>query len=467
VREADSGVARRRPTGQIVAALPPGIWNITWVRDASYAIEGLLDAGKVDEAAAGLRFFLHGDAGEYRDYVGTEYLLSVVRTYGGGREESDWNAGGPNVEWDNFGLFLRAYARALEEGALLDDALPVVKHEVADVLLHLRDGTTGLLTPDSSIWETHWTPTPESKGKQTWTYSTATAVAGLRAFADALAARGDLDAARYEGAAADMANAVARELVTSSGALASNREERLANIGVLDAAVVEALNRDVLDARGAVARTTLDSLRGLRSTHTPGYFRSDEGGLYDSREWIVVDLWLSRAFRRTGNVVEAQRLLAHVTQTGLDNLGQLPELLDEQGRVAGSTPMMGFGAGAYLTALVERARDARRPTVGTDAGVVVEPGPPVAEEPRTDAGVGEGEALEAEGEDARVDAGSVVAGGAEHPEHPEEPVHDDDGAPVDAPHCSCSSSSEPTPAASLALVTSALLLLRRRRWRMR
>ena len=438
------GGPRRRPNGQIVASLPPGIWNITWVRDASYAEEALLTLGKRDEAERSLRFFLDGDAGELASFVGRDYLVSVVRAYGGGREESDSNGSGPNVEYDDFGLFLRAFSRALDDGAALDADVAAVKSGVADVLLSLVDPVSGLLVADSSIWESHWDPSSQSVGRRQYLYSSACAAAGLRAFADVLDARAagsagvvDADAARYRAQADALASAIASQLVDASGALAANREELVQGGAHLDAAVIEALNRDVVDASGAIAVATLGEMAALRSPTTPGYFRNDEGGDYDNAEWLVVDLWLSRAFRRAGNAAEADRLLAHVTQVGVDNLGQVPELLRTDaslgavGAVDGATPMMGFGAGAYLTALADRARD---------TGLVVAEG---------EGEGGEGEASEGEASEGEASEGEASEGEGEG-------VHEREG-------CTCATSSPAAHGATAGLLAFFAGALRARR----
>ena len=44
--------------GQILASLLPGIWNVSWVRDAAYAILGLVESGHHAEARLALEFML-------------------------------------------------------------------------------------------------------------------------------------------------------------------------------------------------------------------------------------------------------------------------------------------------------------------------------------------------------------------------------------------------------------------------
>ena len=143
------------PTGQILASLPPGQWNIAWVRDAAYAIMALARSGHPQEAQEALRFFLNGQAGTYSDLVGSDYGISVCRYYGSGLEWSDENQDGPNVEFDDFGLFLLSL-KAAGDPSFLDEAWPVASAGAADVLVFLKEEQSGLLKPDSSIWEHHW-----------------------------------------------------------------------------------------------------------------------------------------------------------------------------------------------------------------------------------------------------------------------------------------------------------------------
>jgi len=110
--------------GQILASLPPGGWNISWPRDAAYAIVAQAHAGHLDEARDALQFQIDGDAGYYASYLGiSDYLISACRYFGDGTEQSDdaWcedgTAAGPNVELDDFGLFLWAYGEYIAASA--------------------------------------------------------------------------------------------------------------------------------------------------------------------------------------------------------------------------------------------------------------------------------------------------------------------------------------------------------------
>ncbi len=105
--------------GEILASLPPGDWNIAWVRDGMYAVRALNRLGMFAEAKKYLAFMLDAPSGGYvhyvftdkKDYgVGVPYQISVCRYFGNGKEESDFNDDGPNIELDGFGMFLSAFS---------------------------------------------------------------------------------------------------------------------------------------------------------------------------------------------------------------------------------------------------------------------------------------------------------------------------------------------------------------------
>jgi hypothetical protein len=171
-----------RSYGMLLASLPPGIWHIGWVRDATYAIVALAHSGHLDEARDALRFLLSAQAGRYASFVHGPYRISVTRYFGDGTEESDWNADGPNVEMDGWGLTLwalRQYLDAAGSGALLSEALPtnertfdVVRVLIGKALLDNQEAS-GLIGMDTSIWESHW------QNRKHYAYTSLAAARGL------------------------------------------------------------------------------------------------------------------------------------------------------------------------------------------------------------------------------------------------------------------------------------------------
>ena len=338
------------PTGQILASLPPGQWNIAWVRDAAYAIMALARSGHPEEAREAVRFFLNGQAGGYSDLVGTNYGISVCRYYGSGLEWSDENQDGPNVEFDDFGLFLLSL-NAVADPSFMTEAWQMASTGAADVLVFLLEEQSNLLKPDSSIWEHHW------NGKQKhFTYSSAVGAAGLCRAAEMAEQMGDTQrAADYLDAALLLQAGIKDNLVDSSDVLAGNLEELILGSGYLDAAVVEAFLFDVIPPDDPVAAATFDELDAELGLSTGGLKRNDDSDWYDAQEWVMIDLRMSALAFLMGRNARGQELLDRITTLTDANLGLFPELFEAgTDTVAGAIPMAGFGAGAYLLALWAR-----------------------------------------------------------------------------------------------------------------
>jgi GH15 family glucan-1,4-alpha-glucosidase len=349
------------PYGQIPASLPLSapvgnfqhVWNITWVRDASYAAAALARAGFPDRAVEALAFLAQpGATGDWTAYVGGPHALSVCRTWGDGTEWTDVDADGPNIEFDNFGLWLWALGEAHDAGAEITGALRAAALDgVADVLVRLVDPNNGLLLPDSSIWERHW-----NGHQQQFTYSSAWAVAGLRAAASLAEDAGDGRALTYRATADSIATAIATELVDARGVVVASREQLVRGEPALDLAAVEAFNVGALNPTGPAFDASLAAWdAGLRVPSGNGYARNDDGSVYDQHEWIVMDLRLAEALRRACRPDEAEALERWVAGTALANDGILPELLEpSRADVAGPAPMLGFGSGAWMLAMHRR-----------------------------------------------------------------------------------------------------------------
>ena len=353
VREPSIGSAN--PTGQILASLPPGMWNRTWPRDMSYAIAALARTGFSEQAFDAISFVLSGKAGGYVEEVGSDYLVSITRYYGDGTEESDGDPEeeGPNIEFDGFGLFLWSlgiWAEGQDDLEVLEEHWPLIREKVADVLVGLVEPETGLLAADSSIWEVHW------NGRQKhFTYTNAAAVAGLCAASRIAERYGDLSQAEtYRDAAQGIRDAVLTHLLDPvTGAIVGNLEE-MDTGDALDGAVVEVINWGLISADSEMADTTLASLNALRLAADRGYFRNDDGGWYDRQEWVFVNLRIATALRRMGRTSEADSLVHWVVQQSRANYDMIAELYtDDEAAYAGAVPMAGYGAGALALARLD------------------------------------------------------------------------------------------------------------------
>lgn len=350
------------PFGQLVASIHPGNWDIAWVRDGALGIIALTESGHPEEAKAALAFMLRAQSGFFQDFVGVPYQISVTRYFGLGIEESDFNENGPNIEFDDFGLFLFAlghYVEATDDESLLQNFSQEIFDKTADVLLSLIDPATGLLKPDSSIWESHFFNGAAKK----YGFSAIAAVLGLREAAKLAERMGDSRAQQYETASAAIAEAIEAQLTDDTGLLAGSFEEleagRDSGLGYYDGAVLSAFVFEALPKDGETALATSVGLRDYLSCENGrGVHRNDNGDSYDEAEWALIDLWLSTTLRRVGEEASAEALLGWVTAQGTANFGIVPELFDPvTGEPAGEAPMVGFGAGNYLLTLFQRAAD--------------------------------------------------------------------------------------------------------------
>ncbi|NPV02093.1 MAG: glycoside hydrolase family 15 protein [Brevinematales bacterium] len=339
-----------KPYGQILASMPPGQWNICWPRDASYSMIALIKSGHLEEAKACLEFMLNAPNGKFNDakYVGKDYKISVCRYYGNGDEESDLNQSGPNLEWDDFGLFLWAFSEYVQAGkdkAFLKKYYSVAKELIADVLVSLME-TDGYLKPDSSIWERHWEPEKGVDGKKHFAYSTINAYNGLTQFAKISTDKKDqkfyLEKAK-EIKAGFLKNFIVDDVIVV------NLEEKANGINkYMDAAVIEAVNFGMVDKK--VAQTTLDAIeKYLKMAKSPGFFRNDDNTWYDFQEWVMVDLRIAVAYYSMGNTARAYEIVRWIVDNAKANFYLIPELLEQKNQsYQGAIPMAGFGAGVYI-----------------------------------------------------------------------------------------------------------------------
>lgn len=378
------GYAEHHGFGAVLASLPPGNWTYAWIRDGAYATVGMAVVGMHQQARDALEFYLKAEAGRFVDwdelmgYGLIPYQISLVRYYGFGVEETDFNDFGPNLEFDGFGLFLwalRSYEEITGDTSLVDAYWPDVTAKIADALVGLVEPETGLIRADSSIWETHW----EGRERH-FTYTDLTAVRGL-CDAAALAERvGDnTRALAYADAAQQLRAAMVEQLTDNNHALSANLEEHQAGGGYWDAAVLDAFAMGLFDPEGLIAEATLAGLdANLAVPAGPGWSRNDDrwdhqnqtdlspwGSDYDSAEWVITDLRGAIATRLHGDAARSDELIEWVRAQAEQNFLMVAETFDENdGTYKFNTPMLGFGAGAYILALAHRADPQADPACG-------------------------------------------------------------------------------------------------------
>jgi GH15 family glucan-1,4-alpha-glucosidase len=366
VREANT--ASRKNHGMILASLPPGQWHSGWVRDATYAVAALARSGHAAEAKAALDFFMNaGPVSKYQSYVSNQpYRISVVRYFGSGEEEADYSGQPtPNIEIDGWGLVLwaaRQYVDAAGDTAWLSattQAGPTNFDTMVSGIATPLSGnleSNGICKADSSIWEVH------DQNKKHFAYTTMSAARGFCDLA-AMAKKAGNASAQSTYAAQSMTTKTSflATFVDSQGALGGSLEEL--SLGTyLDAAVLEAFDWNLLPSfTGPTAKQTLDKMSQLRVS-SGGFKRNDDGlSSYDSNEWIMVDFRAADALRRGGKTADADALVQAIVSKASANFYLLPELYNavaadgQIGKYTGSIPMVGYGGGAYILTILDRA----------------------------------------------------------------------------------------------------------------
>lgn len=341
--------------GQIVAGLPPGAYNVTWVRDGFYATMALLRLGLYPEARRMLTFELQAPVGDYVHYkapngrdvgVGRPYRISVCRYFGNGHEESFEYGDGPNIELDGFGLFLTAYTKYVEgSGDRTFDTRwrAVVTREVADVTVACIDDK-GLIRAESGPWERYL------DFKQ-FTYTSVACARGLSDFARLEPDHG------YELAAARLKAAITFLLVMpGQGWLKGNYEAKKPDeYDSHDGGTFEAFSMGVLDNRDLFRTQLAEYTKVLRVPgQGRGFARINDGDAYETAEWVLLDLRVASALAMMGDHAAARPLVAWITAQAARNFNLIPEVYRrDNAAYDGSIPMVGFGAGAYITALLD------------------------------------------------------------------------------------------------------------------
>ena len=279
--------------------------------------------------------------------MGAPYQISVCRYTGDGSEESDQNENGPNIEFDGFGLFLWSASRYVALSGDRDFLTAYgaqIHDQVSEPLVQLVEPYSSVLKADSSIWEVHW----NGQQKQ-FTYSSLAAAAGFCGASELAHAQGDdKTAQRYRNLARTIRAAIQKNSLDTKSVLASSIEELRTGKGYSDAAVLDAWGFNLFDPTQPALAATLGALQATLGLPNGGMFRNDNGGAYDNQEWIFVDLRRAAAEMRVGHAGAEYDWV--VAQSG-KNANLIAELYDHvSADYAGSVPMVGFGAGAFVLA---------------------------------------------------------------------------------------------------------------------
>lgn len=232
----------------------------------------------------------------------------------------------------------------------------------ADLLIELVDKKNGLLKQDSSIWEEHWDPynvLKSAPARQQFAFTNITAWAGLNSAAEMARKLQFNDLyKKYSKAADHLKAAIMKQLVVTQDGqsiIASSLERKGDIAKQNDGSTVEAINMGLVQPDSKLARGMMaafnQNLR-IKTGHTPGFMRNQDGDLYDSREWGFIDLRIAGALSKMQQKGQAKSLIDWMTSQAEHNYDLIPELLDYNTQdYAGSVPMGGFGSGSYILAL--------------------------------------------------------------------------------------------------------------------
>jgi hypothetical protein len=366
----------RYGNGLIVASLPDGVWFTPWVRDMTWAALALTRMGHRAEArAALLAYFNARPTGKMRAEVkGAAYQVSVVRYFGDGSEEPFFTMeGGTNIEFDDWGevlWLLGEYEQQYHDVALLSEhtscgslyqcARDLIFAPLVTNLETYDDGQ--IVDEDTSIWEEH------QKDKKHFAFSTGMAIVGLKHFATAAQLAGD-DATRQKilDTVARLEKGFAAAFIRG-GTLHGTLEEGVKND--IDGALLALIHLGVV-TDPAVVRSTVERMdllevasggyRRVRSNYTdPAIFEY----WYERQEFLFVDLSLAEVDRQLGRNADAAALLSRIVTNAAADHNIIPEMYvalpcklfpGKIGDPTGARPMVGYGAGAYILDVLDRA----------------------------------------------------------------------------------------------------------------
>jgi GH15 family glucan-1,4-alpha-glucosidase len=368
--------------GQIMASLRPGLWHTAWVRDAAFAIQAMTRLGMYHEAGKGLEFMLKAPANKYKHYIykdgkdygpGMDYQISLTRYFGDGSEECDTNNDGPNIEYDDFGLFLIAYIDYVNRSAdwaFYKQWNDIVAHKVADVIIHCME-SNHLIKADSGPWEHHLALTKQ------YTFTSGVCARGLALFSEAQKRQG-LPYQKYKEAADKIKQAILDHMLVDQKYLKGNAGDmNITDHEYWDGGSFE------LFANGLITDTNLFKshmeaydkrlrIKGAR----PGYIRLESGDPYENQEWLFINLRIAYAHVRSGNKKAAKPLIDYITEQAAANHNTIPEMISNKSQMEkvpaekhdieiwcncirdkgdmyiGMIPMVGYGSGAYTLALL-------------------------------------------------------------------------------------------------------------------
>lgn len=369
--------------GQVLASLRPGLWHISWVRDGSFAIQAMTRLGMYTEAKKALEFMLKAPSGKYKHYIhtdgkdygpGVDYQISLTRYFGNGEEECDFNDQGPNLEYDDFGVFMIAFCDYVNRSKDISFYMKwnnVMCTKVADATIHSID-SNDLIKADSGPWEHHL------QMPRQYAFTSGVCARGLELFAS-LQKQNNLPSEKYEQAAAKLKQGILNHLLVDGRYIRGNSTDtQKTDHEYFDSGAYELFANQLLQDKKLFLSHMEEYDKYLRiKGERPGYIRLNSSDPYENQEWVFIDLRIAQAYLLFGQKEEAAKFLNYITNQATLNNNTIPEMFSNKLQMAkvtknyyssnvwcncirqddnqyiGTIPMVGYGSGAYVITLYE------------------------------------------------------------------------------------------------------------------
>jgi len=369
--------------GQILASVRPGLWHIAWVRDGSYAIQAMTRLGMYTEARKGLEFMLKAPSGYFKNYIytdgkdygpGVDYQISLTRYFGNGREECDYTGDGPNIEYDDFGLFLITFSDYVErsgDSTFLERWEDLVSAKVADATISCID-TNSLIKADSGPWEHHLAMPRQ------YTFTSGVCARGLLQYGELLK-KYKKPYQKYLSAGEQIKQGILAHMLCDSRYFKGNSNDLLkTDKEYYDAGAFEIFANGLISDKQLFYSHMEEYDKYMRiAGPRPGYIRLNSSDPYENQEWVFINLRLAQARLLFNDKKQAAELLNFVTSQASVNFNTIPEMYsnklqmdkvtadymmnniwcncirDTDNQYIGTIPMVGYGSGAYVLSLFE------------------------------------------------------------------------------------------------------------------
>ena len=348
--------------GQVLASLRPGVWAISWVRDGTFAISAMAKLGMYDEAKKGLEFMLKAKGNRFKNYIfrdgknyGPEidYQISLTRYFGDGTEECDFNENGPNIEYDDWGLFLIAFADYINESQdweFFRKWQPLVTQKVGDPLLFIIQ-ENNLLKRDSGPWEHHL------PGRQ-FAFTNGVASVGFSKLAELLQHE-NFDFQKYKDASQRIYDGVIKNMWMENKYMKGNANDFLPEDHYyFDGATFELFASQFIKDKSMFVSHMNEYNKHLKVNEKygkdRGYIRFNSEDSYENQEWPFANLRVAVAQNHFGLKQDAKKNIDRITSFAEKNYNLIPEIItNDEEAYSGAIPMVGYGSGAYVLAILE------------------------------------------------------------------------------------------------------------------